>query len=42
MKTSQSNSKISDLINVKVGLEVETHRINKDGELSHNDYPHGC
>lgn len=41
MKTSQSNSKISDLINVKVGLEVETHRINKDGELSHNDYPHG-
>lgn len=32
---------VSDFINSTVGLEVETHRINKNGELSHKSYPKG-
>ncbi len=31
---------IADLVNAKVGLEVETHRINHDGQISQFDYPH--
>lgn len=32
---------VSDFINSTVGLEVETHRINKSGQLSHKSYPKG-
>nr|WP_252892973.1 hypothetical protein [Lentilactobacillus otakiensis] len=32
---------VSDFINSTVGLEVETHRINRNGELSHQSYPKG-
>lgn len=32
---------VSDFINSTVGLEVETHRIDSKGELSHQSYPQG-
>ena len=32
---------VSDFINSTIGLEVETHRINGKGELSHKAYTHG-
>ncbi|GHP14213.1 glutamate--cysteine ligase [Lentilactobacillus fungorum] len=41
MKSINATHLIPDLINSKVGLEVETHRINEHGELSRNDYPKG-